>query len=68
MKIVIASIFLMMVAGCARPIQRFVPFGDTAALDTKTGRACNPFTSKMGPTNLPLCYDLYKETEYEGIP
>ena len=35
--------------------------GDNAALDTKTGRACNPFTLKTGPVTLPLCYDLYKE-------
>ena len=61
MKMLAVSVLLLFLVGCCRPSQRFVPMGDNAALDTKTGRACNPFTLKTGPVTLPLCYDLYKE-------
>jgi hypothetical protein len=47
--------------GCAHPAQRFVPLGDNAALDTKTGGACNPFPLGKGPVTLPYCSDLYRQ-------
>ena len=61
MKIATAIIFVVVMTGCSRPVQRFIPMGDNAALDTKTGRACNPFPQGKGPTTLPYCHDLYKE-------
>jgi hypothetical protein len=60
MKIPLLSLLLLGVAGCSKPIQRFVPLGDNAVLDTKTGRACNPYSAKTGPVQLPLYYDLFK--------
>jgi hypothetical protein len=64
-------IFLLLIAltGCCRSYQRFVSVPEGFyALDTKTGRACNPFPNdpKNFPefaSRLPLCYDLYKGKE-----
>lgn len=62
MKLSAALLLLVCATGCSKPAQRFVPLGENAALDTKTGRACNPFPQgKGGPTTLPFCHDLYKE-------
>ena len=57
MKMLMVSMLLL--SGCCRPVQRFVPSGDGLALDTKTGRACR--SDPHAGNNLPLCYDLYKE-------
>jgi len=59
MKIALLSVFLLRLAACSKPVQRFVPLGDYA-LDTKTGRACRPDPLPLLP-NLKVtpCYDLY---------
>jgi hypothetical protein len=74
MKILLCLV-LVGLTGCSRPVQRFVPLvvpayhddaagsvsPDIMALDTKTGRACNPFMPRKGQSStLPLCYDLFK--------
>ncbi len=65
MKIIFLFLVPMLLDGCARPVQRFVPVEDRLALDTKTGRYCNPDPEKPDPSSprgrFPLCYDLYKE-------
>jgi hypothetical protein len=64
MKILPILLLLLVTIGCQRPVQRFVPMNDNTALDTKTGRRCNPDpaqpTDRSPDSLLPLCYDLYK--------
>jgi hypothetical protein len=58
-----------------RPVQRFTRMADDTALDTKTGRRCDPSTAPFvqglpagatverldGDADLPYCSDLYKD-------
>jgi hypothetical protein len=71
MKVLLFCLVLVGVAGCGKPIQRFVPvvvpgYHDDASgemspeamiLDTQTGQWCkgNP----KQPSLFPLCHDLY---------
>jgi hypothetical protein len=67
MKILLVSAFLVLLTGCQRPVQRFVPLGavEGQALDTKTGQACYVYQKDPGDkgpaADLPACYDLYKQ-------
>jgi len=66
MRFAAISVTLIALAGCCRPVQRFVPTGDGMALDTKTGQQCMtiPRTAdltqqlKEGGSGV-FCYDLY---------
>ena len=59
----LALLCLLVVAGCGRPVQRFVPVAPDhpeLALDTKTGQMC----LAMGQgQSLPKCGDLYSSGE-----
>ena len=62
---ILAAISLLMMVGCSRQSQRFVPFveDDTIlALDTKTGQTCVSYKQvalPKGGTPMPYCVDLY---------
>ena len=85
-------IFLQILAGCLvcfcfgylcggfqlrRPVQRFTRMADDTALDTKSGRRCDPAPPAVvqglpagatierldGTTYLPYCADLYTEVK-----
>lgn len=63
MKTIPIFLLLVVLTGCERPSQRFVPASPDVSgvlVDTKTGRLCDggPPERHSGP--LPLCYDLYK--------
>jgi hypothetical protein len=64
MKTIPILLLLALATGCQRPVQRFVPMSDNTALDTKTGRRCNPDPrldlNRKPEDQYPLCYDLYK--------
>jgi hypothetical protein len=61
----LAAITLLVMVGCSRQSQRFVPFveDDTIlALDTKTGQTCVSYkqaSMPKGGTPMPYCVDLY---------
>ena len=62
---ILAAIALLVMVGCSRQSQRFVPFveDDTIlALDTKTGQTCVSYkqaSMPKGGTPMPYCVDLY---------
>lgn len=74
MKAAVTCLLAFALAGCSRPAQRFVPLvvpayhddaagsvsPSTMALDTKTGRACDPLPPHKPVGPLPACYDLYQ--------
>jgi hypothetical protein len=60
-KITVVGIVLIGVAGCCRPVQRFVPYEGNLgnALDTKTGQLCRTTPHQDGDL-IPSCNDLYR--------
>jgi hypothetical protein len=62
---ILAGLMLLLMAGCSRQSQRFVPFveGNTIlALDTQTGQTCVNYKRTSLPdagTPMPYCMDLY---------
>lgn len=62
MKILAVALLFVLASGCGRPAQRFVPMADNTALDTKTGRRCNPDPAQPkdvpADQQLPLCTSL----------
>jgi uncharacterized protein YcfL len=62
---ILAAVMLVVIVGCSRQSQRFVPFvedDNILALDTKTGQTCvsykQPVLTNSG-TPMPKCVDLY---------
>ena len=65
MKLLLVSSLLILAAACQRPCQRFIPApssGPGVLVDTETGRLCDG-TPTHSFNELPLCYDLYKQSK-----
>jgi hypothetical protein len=66
MRILAIGLALITLAGCAKPVQRFVPIGNGSlmALDTKTGQECLSISKAevdpKDPGTYPMCVDLYQ--------
>ena len=58
MKLLLCCLIIIVITGCCGSYQRFVSVEVGIALDTKTGRYCNPAANS--PNALTLCFDLYK--------
>lgn len=62
---ILAAVMLLLIVGCSRQSQRFVPFVEDntiLALDTKTGQTCVSYKRASLPdagTPMPYCMDLY---------
>ena len=62
---ILAAVMLLLIVGCSRQSQRFVPFVEDntiLALDTQTGQTCVSYKQTTPPdagTPMPYCMDLY---------